>query len=76
VTVSVEPAGGGKPIGAAVAQELQQRDVLVDYRPGAGIRVSPHFYSTREDLQRFLAEARLVIEKRAYERFLGNPVIH
>jgi kynureninase len=63
-------------IGAAVARELQRREVLVDFRPGAGIRVSPHFYSTKGDLERFLEEARRVIETRAYEPHLGTTVIH
>ncbi len=30
--------------------ELLRRDVIVDYRPKAGIRVAPHFYNTDEDL--------------------------
>ena len=31
----------------AVADELLRRGVIVDYRPGAGIRIAPHFYNTR-----------------------------
>jgi len=84
VTVSVEPKGsraakpssGASAIGAAVAQELQRREVLVDYRPGAGIRVSPHFYTSEEDLDRFLVETRRVLDTRAYEAHLGKAVIH
>ena len=34
------------PHAREVAQALLARDVIVDYRPGAGIRVAPHFYST------------------------------
>ena len=29
-----------------VSQFLLARDILVDYRPGAGIRIAPHFYTT------------------------------
>jgi kynureninase len=36
------------PHGYEVAQYLLARDILVDYRPEAGIRVAPHFY-TRDD---------------------------
>jgi kynureninase len=32
-----------------VTAELLERDFVVDYRPKAGIRVSPHFYSTPEE---------------------------
>jgi kynureninase len=36
------------PHGYEVAQYLLANDILVDYRPEAGIRVAPHFY-TRDD---------------------------
>jgi kynureninase len=39
------------PGGAAVASELIRRDVIVDYRPGAGIRMAPHFYNTMEEVE-------------------------
>ena len=44
------------PHGQAVTRVLAARDVLVDYRPGAGIRVSPHFYTSDEDLDAFFDE--------------------
>ena len=37
-----------------VRDELERRNVIVDYRPDCGIRVSPHFYNDRGDLERFL----------------------
>ena len=40
------------PHGYEVAETLLANDVLVDYRPNAGIRVAPHFYTTDEELQR------------------------
>lgn len=43
----------GRP-GPQVVSRLSQRGVVVDYRPDCGIRVSPHFYSTSEDLDRFV----------------------
>ena len=39
-----------------VADELNRRGFLCDHRPGAGLRVSPHFYSTDEECHRFLDE--------------------
>jgi kynureninase len=33
-----------------VSQFLLARDILVDYRPGAGIRIAPHFYTTDAEL--------------------------
>lgn len=38
------------PHGEAVARELIRREILIDYRPGAGIRLSPHFYTSDEEL--------------------------
>ena len=40
------------PGGRAVADELIRRNVIVDYRPGAGIRIAPHFYNTEEEIDR------------------------
>jgi kynureninase len=41
-----------------VAAELNRRKFFCDHRPGAGIRVSPHFYSKDEELDLFFAEIR------------------
>ena len=32
---------------------LETRDIIVDHRPEAGIRVSPHFYTRTDELERF-----------------------
>jgi kynureninase len=40
------------PNAKEVCQELLLRDVLVDYRPKAGVRFSPHFYNTMEEIDR------------------------
>jgi kynureninase len=40
------------PNSREVCQELLRRDVLVDWRPGAGVRFSPHFYNTMEEIER------------------------
>jgi kynureninase len=44
------------PNGYEVNRELSRRDFLADYRPGAGIRVAPHFYSADEDLELIVKE--------------------
>jgi kynureninase len=40
------------PDGARIAAELIRREVIIDYRPDAGIRIGPHFYNTAEDVDR------------------------
>ena len=52
------------PEGPAVTKELERREVLVDYRPGAGIRVAPHFYTTDEEIERTMAEVRDIVHAR------------
>ena len=46
------------PNGHEITQELSRRDFLVDYRPGAGIRIAPHFYSTDEEMELAIHEIR------------------
>ncbi|HEX5707653.1 MAG TPA: aminotransferase class V-fold PLP-dependent enzyme, partial [Pyrinomonadaceae bacterium] len=59
ITLAVEHA-------AAVTSELIRREFIVDYRPGAGIRVSPHFYTKDEELDAVIRETRTIIDTRAY----------
>ncbi|HZI41856.1 MAG TPA: aminotransferase class V-fold PLP-dependent enzyme, partial [Gemmatimonadaceae bacterium] len=40
------------PHGYEVSETLLANDILVDYRPNAGIRVAPHFYTSDEELRR------------------------
>ncbi len=46
------------PDGKEIAAELIRREVLVDYRPKAGIRVAPHFYTTDDELDVTVREIR------------------
>jgi len=49
------------PDGAAVTKELLRRNFLVDFRPGAGIRVAPHFYSTDDELEMTVREIQAIV---------------
>jgi kynureninase len=40
----------------AVSKTLCQKSYFHDYRPRCGIRVSPHFYTTDEEIDRFVRE--------------------
>jgi len=42
--------------GKEVTAELARREVLVDYRPGAGIRIAPHFYTSDDELEHTVGE--------------------
>lgn len=49
--VTVDPGDG-----ARVHDELLARGFVVDYRPGAGIRIAPHFYNTSDECAAVLDE--------------------
>ena len=51
------------PNGYEIVKELARRDVLMDYRPGAGIRVAPHFYTSDDEVQQVMQEIRTASEK-------------
>jgi kynureninase len=38
------------PDGARITQTLIERRIFVDYRPGCGIRIGPHFYTTADEI--------------------------
>jgi kynureninase len=64
-TVSID-----MPHAKEVCAELLKRDVVVDWRPQAGVRFSPHFYNTDEEL---VAALRTVDEILAGGRFSAKP---
>ncbi|HEX8807272.1 MAG TPA: aminotransferase class V-fold PLP-dependent enzyme [Candidatus Aquilonibacter sp.] len=41
---------------ARVCRELIARRIFLDYRPGCGLRVSPHFYTTDDEIAYFFRE--------------------
>jgi kynureninase len=38
------------PHAEAVSTDLLRRNIIIDYRPGAGIRMAPHFYNNEDDI--------------------------
>ncbi len=47
--------------GHHVCQELIRRKYLVDYRPGAGVRLAPHFYTTDEECDATIEEMAAIV---------------
>jgi kynureninase len=58
-----------------VAQYLLARDILVDYRPAAGIRVAPHFYTSDEELERCVAAIDEALETGGWREFEGKGAV-
>ena len=53
---------------AAITSELVSREFIVDFRPGAGVRISPHFYTTDEELELIISEMKTIRDTRAYAK--------
>ena len=73
VTSPKDPARRGGTItvwddhAAAITKELVRREFIVDYRPGAGVRISPHFYTKDEELELIIAEMKKIRDTAAYQ---------
>ena len=52
---------------AAIARELIRREFIIDFRPGAGVRISPHFYTTDRELELVIEEMKKIRDTSAYE---------
>jgi kynureninase len=52
---------------SAIAKELVRREFIIDYRPGAGVRISPHFYTSDQELELVIEEMKKIRETRSYE---------
>jgi kynureninase len=49
------------PNGREATAELGRRQILVDFRPGAGIRIAPHFYTSDSEIEHTVQELRSII---------------
>jgi len=56
------------PHAAEVSRELLAREILVDYRPKAGVRLSPHFYNREDECDLAIAQIAEILETRAWEK--------
>lgn len=66
-TVAINP-----PFAYEVSRELLRREILVDFRPGAGIRVSPHFYTSDGEIEAAVLEMRKILDSNAHKKHFGT----
>ena len=57
------------PHGYEVAQVLLSKDILVDYRVGAGIRIAPHFFTQDQEVEQVVDEIDRSLESGSWQRF-------
>jgi len=63
------------PHAREVAQALLARHVIVDYRPGAGIRVAPHFYTTDAELEAAVETIDVILAKDEWKRYTHEHAV-
>ena len=66
VTISV-------PHAYEIAQLLISRDILVDYRVGAGIRAAPFFFNTDEEIELLIETIDEALKTSEWEKYSGSP---
>ena len=82
LTVAREPGRRGGtvafdvPHSREVAQALLARGIIVDYRPGAGIRVAPHFYTSDDELEAAVQAIDEILAHDVWKEYSGErPVV-
>ena len=60
------------PHAREVSRALLARDVLVDYRPGAGIRVAPHFYTSDAELEAVVELIDDILARDSWTRYTDD----
>jgi kynureninase len=66
----------GVPDGAPVYAELEARGILGDFRPGAGIRLGPHFFTTDEEVGFAVEQIVDILATGAHASHLGAVARH
>jgi kynureninase len=54
-----------------VSQALLSRDVIVDYRPDAGIRVAPHFYTHDDEIEAAVSAIDEILSQETWRKHAG-----
>ncbi len=66
-TVTVNP-----PHAYEVSRELLAGSILIDYRPQAGIRISPHFYNSDEEVRLAIEAIKDILATGRWEKHADN----
>ena len=60
----------------AVHTELAKRQILCDFRPGAGIRLGPHYFTSDDELRHAVRQIGEIAETGAFRQHLGAVARH
>jgi kynureninase len=59
------------PHGLAVKRALSARDIVTDFRPGAGLRIAPHFYTSDAEIESAFAAIDEILANAEWRGFAG-----
>ncbi|MCA9911858.1 MAG: aminotransferase class V-fold PLP-dependent enzyme [Anaerolineae bacterium] len=62
-TVTVQP-----PHAYEVSRELLARNIKIDYRQGAGIRIAPHFYTSDEEVRQSIETIAAILDDHSWQQ--------
>jgi kynureninase len=60
----------------AVHRELAERQILCDFRPGAGIRLGPHYFNSDDELRHVIGQIGEIVETEAFRKHAGAVARH
>jgi len=66
-TVTVNP-----PQSYAVSRELLARQIKIDYRENAGIRIAPHFYNTDDEVRQAVETIAAILDDGSWQQHQQN----
>jgi kynureninase len=66
-TVTVRP-----PEAYAISRELIARNIVIDYREGAGIRIGPHFYNSDDEIRLTMQTIADVLADESWQKHATN----
>ncbi len=63
-TITLNP-----PHAYEVSRELLARNIVIDYREGAGIRVAPHFYNTDDEIRAVMVAIKAILDEGSWQKY-------
>ena len=63
------------PDALRVSRTLKARNFLVDYRPPVGVRISPHFYNTPDEVDAIMSEMNSIVARKDYDDTATRSVV-
>lgn len=55
-----------------ISRELLARNLIIDYREGAGIRIAPHFYTSDEEIYQVMEAIAAIIADESWKKHAQN----